>query len=352
MSKRSDLADFGSDLFENIREPNYIINGNFDIWQRGVSQTSNGFGSDDRWINAHAGSTKTHTREEFSPGESASQNRRYYSRTVVSSVAGANNYVLKYQKIENVLLCSGKTFTLTFWARTDADKLIAVEFVQSFGSGGTPSGAVEGDEFPSGVRRFQLGTNWQFFEHQVTFPSVEGKTLGTQDNSSFYVVFWFDAGSNWNSRTNSLGQQSGTFDIAMVQLEEGNNFTGAKERFIGDELKLCQRYYQTNYNQGVYPGQASNSLNPALKIGTFSTVGGATVTVDLVQSMRQTPTITLYSDRTGAINNVGVNGTSDAAVSTVSVTNQASGSFRVANSTALSTVGHYFRFMYTADAEI
>ena len=29
---------------------NYIINGNFDVWQYGTSQTTNGYSSDDRWL--------------------------------------------------------------------------------------------------------------------------------------------------------------------------------------------------------------------------------------------------------------------------------------------------------------
>jgi hypothetical protein len=54
---------------------------------------------------------------------------------------------------------------------------------------------------------------------------------------------WFDAGSDYNSRTDSLGQQSGTFDIAQVQVEPGAVATAFERRPIGMELALCQRYF-------------------------------------------------------------------------------------------------------------
>lgn len=72
---------------------------------------------------------------------------------------------------------------------------------------------------------------------------MAGKILGTDANDSLQVAFWFDAGSNFATRSANLGQQSGIFDIAQVQLEEGEVATPFEERFIDLELELCQRYY-------------------------------------------------------------------------------------------------------------
>ena len=57
------------------------------------------------------------------------------------------------------------------------------------------------------------------------------------------MFIWFDAGSSFNARTDSLGQQSGTFDIAQVQIEPGPVATPFEQRPIGTELQLCKRYY-------------------------------------------------------------------------------------------------------------
>jgi hypothetical protein len=40
-----------------------------------------------------------------------------------------------------------------------------------------------------------------------------------------------------------MGNQSGTFDIAQVQLEPGTRATTFEYRHIQQELALCQRYY-------------------------------------------------------------------------------------------------------------
>ena len=231
---------------------NAVINGNFDIWQRGTSQSGTGYGSDDRWRNHHNGSTKTHSREAFALGQTdVPGNPSYFSRTVVSSVAGASHYVHKYQLIEDVRTFAGETMTLSFWAKADAPKNIAVDFVQWFGTGGTPSPGLR-----FGVQKFPVTSSWQKIATTVAVPGLAGKTLGTDGESSLLVVFWFDAGSDYADRTAGLGQQSGTFDLAQVQLEPGGVATPFERRPMAAELALCQRYFERGTgSQHIFSGR-------------------------------------------------------------------------------------------------
>ena len=221
---------------------NKLINGNFDIWQRGTSQTTSGYGSADRWLCGHNVSTKTASRQAFALGQTdVPGNPKYFMRHVVSSVADASSSVLMYQKIEGVETLSGKTATLSFWAKADSNKNIAVEFFQYFGAGGSPSTSVTG----IGSQLVALTTSWTKYTITVDIPSVAGKTLGTSVSDYLAPAFWFDAGSSNDARSANLGQQSGTFDIAQVQLEEGSAATPFEQRFYEIELLLCQRYCQT-----------------------------------------------------------------------------------------------------------
>lgn len=241
MANTSLLGSFGGVAGDALMFRNVLINGDFSVWQRGTSQTTDGYGSDDRWVNQNNGSTKTHSQQAFTLGQTdVPGNPQFFSRTVVSSVAGANNYVLKSQRIENVRTLAGQTATLSFWAKADAAKNITVEFEQFFGSGGSPSAGVTG----IGVTTIALTTSWRYYTVTISIPSISGKTLGTLGNDFLQCIFWFDAGSTYNARTNSLGQQSGTFDIANAQLEAGPTATPFERRPIGVETALAQRYYE------------------------------------------------------------------------------------------------------------
>jgi hypothetical protein len=224
---------------------NKIINGNFDFWQRGTSQTSAGYGSADRWYCDNIGSTKTTSRQTFTLGQTdVPGNPTYFCRTVVSSVAGASNYVNILQRIEGVQNLSGKTATLTFYAKADSAKPIAVSLVQNFGTTGSPSSRV----LAIGSTKVNLTTSWARYDVVVSIPSITGKTLGTDNNDFLTVVFWFDTGSS-NTESASLGQQSGTFDIARVSLVEGDARSDSdpfSPRHIQQELALCQRYYYSS----------------------------------------------------------------------------------------------------------
>jgi hypothetical protein len=236
----SKVGDFYGSLPGKTLVKNYIINGNFDIWQRATSQTSNGYGSVDRWFCHSVGTTKVHSRMEFALDQTeVSGNPKYYSRTVVTSVAGANNLCQMYQNIESVRSFSGKRVTVSFWAKSDAAKPIVVRLGSGYGSGGSPTAS------PLSLNQVVLlSTVWQKFILTYDAHSIpNGTVLGTDNNDRRHIVFGFDAGTTYSHW--GIGQQSGTFDIAQVQLEEGEIATEFERRTVGEELALCQRYYET-----------------------------------------------------------------------------------------------------------
>jgi hypothetical protein len=242
------VATTGFVVGEKGGRRNYLINGNFDKWDYATSQTSAGYGSDNRWANNNNGSTKTHSQQVCGNTERALFNAMYYSRTVVTSSSGSSNYVAKGQPIENINLLAGKTVTLSFWAKADANRNIAIEFGQFFGTGGSPSNPVSG----IGSQLVALTTTWQKKSITVTIPSIVGKTLGTDgvQTTCTSITFWFDAGSDAANKTANLGQQSGTFDIAQVKIEDGSVATNGWHPYDGEfggEEQACYRYYEVGW---------------------------------------------------------------------------------------------------------
>jgi hypothetical protein len=321
MTNAALLGSFGDVSGQPLVFRNKIINGGFDIWQRGTSQTSSGYGSDDRWSNLNSGSTKTASQQTFTRGQTdVPGNPKYWARTVVTTSAGSGNYVYKVQAVESVATLAGQVVTLSFWAKADASKNIAVELVQNFGTGGSPTTAVTG----IGAQLVALTSSWQRFAITISIPSITSSTLGTNNNDYLGVNFWFDAGSSFNARTASLGQQSGTFDIANVQLEAGSAATPFEQRPVGMELALCQRYYEF--------GKASNYL-----VATSGTGWGIPVSLKIPKRAVAIITATQINSNIGA-NSAG--------------TSQATEySFQYTLSPSTSGVGNVL-ISYTADAEL
>lgn len=260
---------------------NRFINGNFDIWQRATSQTAAGYGSADRWLMDRLGTTGTMSRQTHTLGQTdVPNNPKYFMRHVVTSSAGAGNYYCFVQRIEGVSNFAGQTVTVSFYAKADAAKPISVEATQLFGTGGSPSAAVTDI-----VVKTTLSTSWVRYSIQLAIPSIAGKTLGTNGDDSLQMIFWLDAGSSLNSRTNTLGQQSGTFDISSVQMELGTIATPFEVRPIGTELALCRRYY--------YHLTSATANGTSFRFGsglvTTSTAGQNVITLPV--PMRTIPTI-------------------------------------------------------------
>lgn len=222
---------------------NYIINGSLDFWQRGTSLGPSGPARflADRWLTfAAAATTVEPSRQSFIDGQTEVPNQpKYFHRTVVNSAPSAGSAAVLEHRLEDVRTLAEKTATLSFWAKADSTKQIAVEFVQNFGIGGSaPVVAL-------GVRKVTLTNTWQKFEFTVTFPSVLGKTIASE-GSHIRILIFFEAGSDLNDRTDNLGNQSGTFDIAQIMLNVGSTAAPFKRAggTVAGELALCQRYYE------------------------------------------------------------------------------------------------------------
>lgn len=229
---------------------NYIIDGSFYFWDEG-SGPFNGATeyTATLWKKQSSVSTGVTTRQEFTAGQSlVPGNPVYYSRTVVISGNTSSSFVYKTHYIESVRTFAGETVTLSFYAKADVPKNISVELKQNFGSGGSA--------YTSTSSKLAVTSVWEKHEVTLTLPSLSGKTIGTGHNLT--VNFWFDAGVDFNSRSDSLGNQSGTFDIAKVQLEKGPIATDFEYRSYGEEQALVRRYYRECF---TYWGMTTTSAS-------------------------------------------------------------------------------------------
>jgi hypothetical protein len=296
-SSVSESVTFTSgDSFKNV-----IPNGDLRVWQRGAGAFAGGSDySADRVRSSNAGTTSSITRQSFALGNAiAGYEPTYYLRAVVTSVAGASNRGSFLFPIESVRTFANQTVTLSFWAKADASKNIAVEFGQSFGNGGTPSTTVDS----IGSQLVALTTSWVRKSITVTIPSISGKTLGTNGDDYLGVIFWMDAGSTYATRTASLGQQSGTFDFWGFQLEQGSVATPFEILPYDVQLGRCQRYYYR-----MAPGVSSGVFGS----GATPTTTTARVPVHFPVTMRDTPVSPLETTGTAgdyAVTNAAGSGT-------------------------------------------
>lgn len=258
--------------------PNYIINGAFDIWQRGTSLISgNGVYLADRFQTASNGNTWVYSRQSFTPAELLANgfgDAKFYARVANTTSAGVGNFTQFLQRVEDVQTLAGQTVTLSYWAKADAAKSVVLELQQNFGSGGSSS-------VNTFIVKQALTTSWARYTHTFTVPSTSGKTIGSSSYADFR--WWLDAGSNFDSRTGSLGQQNITFDIWGVQLEAGSVATPFRRNAnsIQGELAACQRYYQKHNFATTEDG---------LIYGAGYTTGDANFIFPLVVELRSTPT--------------------------------------------------------------
>jgi hypothetical protein len=229
-----------------VSAKNYLINGNFDFWQRGTTVTTSGVDADyiaDRWrTETTTGSTVVSTQRSFTAGQTdvPGEPTFYYEFDIT---ANANGVTLE-QRIEDVRTLAGETLTCSFYAKVDSAISVDVDHIQNFGSGGSSS--IDGAN-----TAINLTTSWQKFTIPLTIASISGKTIGT---SSFLTVRPIIATSS----------QTGTISIAQCKVEKGSHATDFIPMQKEQELKLCERYYEI-IGRNAY-GAAESATNCALNV--------------------------------------------------------------------------------------
>ena len=218
-----------SDIFTRR---NYIINGNFDIWQRGTSFGSDAGYTADRWRNNLNGGTIARDQGSFTVGQTDVPNNPQYYYDFNRTVANTATNLFLEQRIENVRTLSSETATVSFWAKytSNAPTSLNIRFLQNFGSGG--SSAVGTNLTTTQT----LTTSWTKYTYTATIPSISGKTVG----AGSYLAIQFQ---NANLEVFDI-------QIAQVQVEKGSVATDFETLSIAETQSLCNRYYQL-YIEGI-----------------------------------------------------------------------------------------------------
>jgi hypothetical protein len=271
---------------------NKVINGDFAINQRGFTSTTSTFGYNfDRWTFARTGGSLTLSAETFTPGTApvAGYEGKNFVRCAISGQSAAADRFIYSQAIESVRTFANQTITVSFWAKASSGTpSVAVSVVQTFGSGGSPSGDVQ-----TAGGKTAITTSWARYSVTFAVPSISGKTIGTANDDALNVRLWTSAGTDFNAPTNSLGIQNATIDFWGVQVEAGSVATPFQTATgtLQGELAACQRYYQKSYNQGTAP--ATNTTDGL--VGTWATAVDRMLGIRYPVVMRVAPTVTIYS---------------------------------------------------------
>lgn len=336
---------------------NVLINGNFDIWQRGTSLTANSGLIADRWrISAGAdGGTfpsVVHSRQALTPGDIPES--FYFYRIAPNGAGtslGANSFYYLYQPVEHgsrYLAGADKKVTVSFYARSSiSNKKLGIYLQQAYGSGGSPSST---ENIAGSV--FTLTSSWVKYVITFSLNTLSGKTFGTNNNDTLNVVFDVVHGSSLASRVNDSGAQtfvgSGNIDIAKVKVIPGGEDLDIPARSFREELEDCLRYFQKSFPYATAPADAAGTAGAAVTV-TEASSSYHSIFVRLNKPMRSSPSITFYNPETSDANKFRIDSGSHPAQPALFTGDQSF--IAVVNNSVIGAVNS-LRIHWTADAEM
>ena len=289
---------------------NIIINGDMSIAQTGTSTSSitgNGYHTIDRYkTNLSSAGTWTQSRSTTAPTDQGFATSLKMDCTTADGSLSASDYLYIEQNIEGQFLqylkkgtSSAESTTLSFWVRSNKT--------------GTYIASIKDNDNTRMINQSYTISSADTWEKKtITFAGDTTGTLGNDNATSFRLILWLAAGSDytsgtlstsWESQTNAnlaVGQvnladsTSNEWYITGVQLEAGTSASDFE--FLPKDVNLtrCQRYFQKSYDLDTTPGTATDT-------GVYWT-GGSSDSGNNVSflpsyktTMRSSPSVTGYA---------------------------------------------------------
>ena len=238
---------------------NVLINGGFDVWQRGTSFTG-------------IANTTSYTADRWCIFRSIVAGYSLSQQAMVPSELSGFNYCARYQRTAGntdlgvlymgrtfesitVKALAGKTVTLSFYVRKGANfSGSTLETAIDFGTGTDLGFTTQPTSTTTTNISTTLTASWQYVTKTVA--------VATTATAARILFFYTPTGT---------AGAADYFEITGVQLEVGPQATPFEQRPIGTELALCQRYYWRTYGTGtssdiVGAGSANNGNNVLIGI--------------------------------------------------------------------------------------
>ena len=244
----------------SVGRKNILVNGSMQIAQRATQvtgQTSTGYKTCDRWrINISSLGTWTIDQSTDAPPGFA-KSLKLTCTTAKASPGGGNNVIIQ-QRIE------GHDLQSLAWGTSSAKEFTISFYVKSSKTGNASFAVLNNDNsnimvsFPYTI----LSANtWEY--KTITVPAYTAGAFDDDNGRSMQIEWWLNSGDTYTgagthqtqwaalsqternaSNLGIGGAVNDTWQLAGVQMEIGRNATDFEHRSYGEELKLCERYFE------------------------------------------------------------------------------------------------------------
>ena len=276
-----------ANITNNLSNRRLTINGDMRIAQRGTSSTSDGIHTVDRIACNFGGTDEVITQSQVDVAAGTTPYTLGFRKAFrltngnQTSGAGASDFVRTEYRIEAQDIAnsgwnytsSSSNITLSFWVKSSVSKNFNYLIHSSDGTARlfpTETGTLSADTWTKVTKTISGDSN-------LTFDNDNG--LGMVLHIYQYLGTTYTASSvtnnqwvNYNGNEQTPDQTStwwttndATFELTGVQLEVGSTATDFEHRSFGQELALCQRYFEKSFAQGVAPAQ-----NHAGQVGFYN----------------------------------------------------------------------------------